>query len=786
MNERALEDNVLCCLLEPSINTYFGRVQEEDFFHPDSKRLYKILEKLNDSGKDDLWSVIDEYSYQVKDDDLAFNYVNRIKETLPTTANVETHIKALQDHSKKRALKHVCAKAVQDVADPRADVAEILQEAERELSEISKQKEDNQVKSSPEALKGALHAVQGVLSGAEGALGHNTGISTIDYHCALRAGEMVVIGARPSIGKCLGIDTPVLMYGGRKKMSQDVEVGDFLTGPDGEPREVLSLVRGNEEMYRITPHKGDPYTVNEIHILSFKLNSDGTKWAKIYAGKKYYPGDIVNLSVMEYLGLCGRKKHHLKGWKSEAIRFPQGYMAVKGGELPAYMLGIWLGDGSSSKPVIYTPEPEIEDYIDRYANAKGCLVTKYQQRGCKSLSINTGMTGSLFKNPFTAELRRLDLIKNKHIPFNYLTASKEERLLLLAGLLDTDGYYNGEGLYEIITKYKKLNDGIVFLCNSLGFRACSKLVKKGIKSIGFVGEYYRINITGDVAQIPVKVQRKKATGYKPKRNVNTSGIKVEPIGKGDYYGWSLGGDKLFLLGDFTVTHNSALAGVLAKNFSTAGKSVYLGTLEMKAEDFMQRLLYTEMGYNQYTIKDISRGELEQKLVQAADKYSKASIWFDDVGREWGGIKRRIRRAVKNVGVQIAMIDYLQLIQIKGDFFSRENQVATISGEIKALALELGIPIVILAQLNRDAEGKIPCMRDLRESGAVEQDADQIWLLHRDRDPKEKDDERIEAVLKVEKNRNGRTGKADLWFYPALTNFVARTPGGLLPPEWDNQ
>lgn len=240
--------------------------------------------------------------------------------------------------------------------------------------------------------------------------------------------------------------------------------------------------------------------------------------------------------------------------------------------------------------------------------------------------------------------------------------------------------------------------------------------------------------------------------------------------------------EMIVIGARPSIGKSSICGNIAHNLSKQGINTYLGTLEMKAEQFLTRLLYQEIGANQYTIKTLSRNELSTKLTQVIDKASEANIWFDDVGRDWNGIKRRIRRAHKNVGIQVAMIDYLQLIQIKASpgekFFSRENQVATISGEIKALALELDIPIVILAQLNRDNEGNIPKMSNLRESGAIEQDADQIWLLHRERETDNdelKGAERIQAVLSIPKNRNGRTGLCDLWFHPGTTEFRDRMP-----------
>jgi replicative DNA helicase len=129
------------------------------------------------------------------------------------------------------------------------------------------------------------------------------------------------------------------------------------------------------------------------------------------------------------------------------------------------------------------------------------------------------------------------------------------------------------------------------------------------------------------------------------------------------------------------------------------------------------------------------------------------------------------------GVKCIIIDYLQLLRSGSDNrnSNRENEVARISNGIKALAKELNVPIIVLAQLNRQAEDgeKGPKLSHLRESGSIEQDADIVMMLHRQRtheaDPHNRSPS-IAAELIVAKHRNGPTGKINLLFFPALTRF----------------
>ena len=136
------------------------------------------------------------------------------------------------------------------------------------------------------------------------------------------------------MGKCLGINTPIIMYDGTIKMVQDVKVGDILMGDDSTPRNVLTLARGREQMYEIIPHKGDSYIVNESHILSLKWTTSKGKNIKKYA--------IQDISVLDYLKLCKTYRGYLKGYKVPII-FPK-----KEVKIDPYILGYWFGDGNTN------------------------------------------------------------------------------------------------------------------------------------------------------------------------------------------------------------------------------------------------------------------------------------------------------------------------------------------------------------------------------------------------------------------------------------------------------
>lgn len=349
------------------------------------------------------------------------------------------------------------------------------------------------------------------------------------------------------LGKCLGRGTKVLMADGHIKNVEDILEGERVMGPDSKPRTVMSLARGREEMFRVIPVKGEPYIVNRSHILSLKITGMGRKRLTGPNGKIFHSGDVCNLSIDEYQKTSSTFRHCAKGWRT-GVDFQGKETAI-----PPYILGVWLADGTTTSPNVTTMDVEVVRELQKYSSDNGLTLSVVSSPNTgKALTYSITSKGNRTHgaNTFRVALKEYGLTNGKYIPYNYLTSNRQTRLELLAGVLDGDGYFV-DGCYEIATARKEMSDGILYLARSLGFAAymSEKQVNGSI--------YYRIDISGDLSEIPLRVERRKASPRRQKKNVLVTGIKVEPIGEGEYFGFELSGnDRLFVLGDFTVTHNT--------------------------------------------------------------------------------------------------------------------------------------------------------------------------------------------------------------------------------------
>ena len=375
------------------------------------------------------------------------------------------------------------------------------------------------------------------------------------YMKHIKTNHSGLLALHTGFGKCLAKGTSVILSNGKIKKVENIKVGDKLMGDDSTPRTVLSLARGREMMYDIIPTKGEKYTVNESHILSLRCGySNGNK--------NYIKDKIIDIEVRDFLKLPKTIKNHLlKGY-----RVPINFSEKKV-DLDPYVLGYWLGDGTCRDPVITTIDEPVIEYFKMYCDELGLYL--HQGRGRNNISyrmsfgkkIRKGFSGSKGKNPVLNMLKKHNLIMNKHIPHIYKCNSKSVRLELLAGIIDSDGYYN-KGCYDIIQKNETLLDDIIYVARSLGFAAYKKECKKSCMYNGEkkTGIYYRTSIHGEgIEYIPVKLERKKANKRKQIKNVLNTCIKVVKREVDEYFGFEIDGNRRFVLGDFTVTHNTCLA-----------------------------------------------------------------------------------------------------------------------------------------------------------------------------------------------------------------------------------
>ena len=227
---------------------------------------------------------------------------------------------------------------------------------------------------------------------------------------------------------------------------------------------------------------------------------------------------------------------------------------------------------------------------------------------------------------------------------------------------------------------------------------------------------------------------------------------------------------------------TALALNIAENVAVRGnKPVAIFSLEMSKESLLLRLLSSDAQIDSHKFRTghLSR-EDGGKIPISLTRLAEAPLWIDDMGSatvvEMGAKLRRLKR---DKGLSLVIVDYLQLISARGKFGNRNEEVSSITRGLKSMAKELRVPVLVLSQLTRapEREDRRPQLSDLRESGAIEQDADVVMFIYRphwskmDASPEERD----QAEIQVAKQRNGPTDKVRFVFRSRLTRFEEAAP-----------
>ncbi len=339
---------------------------------------------------------------------------------------------------------------------------------------------------------------------------------------------------------------------------------------------------------------------------------------------------------------------------------------------------------------------------------------------------------------------------------------------------------------SVLRKLLKLSDQIREKSSSLSAANLLEEVEKAVLEITLSQTENKIKKVGDVIDEIIDAISKRReyrerttigipTGYK-KLDLLTSGFRETD---------------LIIIAARPSMGKTAFALSLMYNMAKENHSVLFFSLEMGIVQIVERLLAQA---SKVPLKKIREGKLNDKefenLLKAVEELRNLPIYIDDTaGLNIFEIRSRARKQKIKTGVDIIFVDYLQLIRGTGRYDSRQQEVAEISGSLKTLAKELEIPVVALSQLSRQVEqrsNKRPQLSDLRESGAIEQDADLVMFIHREDFYKNEPTTETESIAEIllEKHRNGPTGIVKLRFIKPIARFEDFEESDLMESEED--
>lgn len=491
-------------------------------------------------------------------------------------------------------------------------------------------------------------------------------------------GWLVVPLAPPKRYKCTSPDTPVLMYDGSTKHICEVKVGDKLMGDDSTARTVLSCGRGRGPMYKVTQSNGDSYTVTHDHILCLKRLEHTVPTGKRFKNR-YHSGDVLEIKAEDYARKPKWFKRTWQGYKV-GVEFPSAAVPID-----PYFIGLWLGGASSTTVAI--------DMSDKDAESVG-----YAYKFDKNQRLKV-----------RSKSRSINAIRNKRIPEVYKINSRHVRLQVLAGMIDSVREHERCRSLTFVNTNEKLCQDTCWIARSLGFKSFVRKVKtyRIVHGKKLFSNAYRTYIQGKISEIPTKLPRKR--GVDSAKASNRTSIEVKYVGNREWFGVELDGNRRYLHGDFTVTHNTAFCLNLAMNMvgPKCGYDVLYYACEISAELAALRTFQAIVGATQdevhdnpYAFKHRLYDELTVNMVGdlLIKHYPAKTASIAD-------IRAHAVSCVETMGMKprAIFIDYAETIKTDNSKDVPEyRQQSDVYTQARALGDELGCVVIMPDRCNREA------------------------------------------------------------------------------------
>jgi replicative DNA helicase len=686
-------------------------------------------------------------------------YLHTLIASVPTAANAGYYARIVRERAILRRLVEVGTRIVQLGYSGDGDADELVDRAEAEVYGVTDRRTSEDYARLAEIMPGALDEIEAISSRDGSLTGVPTGFADLDALTnGLHPGQMIVIAARPAIGKALALDTPLPTPGGWTTMGE-VQVGDWLIDADGQPTQVVAAtdVMTGRPCFEVDFDDGTVIVADAQHQWRTQTRA-AIDEQRSYAG---LAPAYVSRSTWPAMAQAGDRPVSSQAAAYEPVVTTEQIAAtlratadgpshsvgvcrpldLPDADLPlsAYILGTWLGDGSRVKTSCTSAGPKIAALV-------------------------------------TAE----------GISASYLRGSEHQRRALLAGLLDTNGTVTPTGSVQFCVTSRRLAEDFRELVLSLGYRCgWAERPVRGRTPASSTAYTITFATTDTVfrlggkrvahqergsARTSPRALRRYITAVRPVPSQPVRCVQVDNPGH------------MYLASRSMVpTHNSTLALDLARAASVhAGLPAVIFSLEMSRNEITMRLLSAEA---RVALHAMRTGKLDDedwtRLARRMSEVADAPLFIDDSpNMSMMEIRAKCRRLKQRHDLRLVIIDYLQLMSSPKRVENRQQEVSELSRSLKLLAKELGVPVVALSQLNRGPEqrtDKRPMLSDLRESGSIEQDSDVVILLHRE-DAYERESPRAgEADFIVAKHRNGPTTTVTVAFQGHYSRFVDMAP-----------
>lgn len=703
----------------------------EDFMDPKHQHIYQAIQAIiGEGGVADVITVAEWIERNYNSDATTMSYIGDLSLTTPSAVRVPAYARIVKSDARRRQALGILHEGIEQMNEEGtgaidrviADLMHLVDGARRYETTMQ------------DAIIRAVDRLE-FMENNPGLIGLSTGLMDLDaFLGGLQPSDLYVIGARPSMGKAQPLDAGVKTKTGWKSM-RNIEIGDDLASMDGRPSIVTGIFpQGVMEVFEIEFADGRKVSATGDHLWEVQHRQ--------WRDKKI----LTTKAIIERLDRGTNYR------RMSVPLTPGDFGHDQSLTVDPWVLGFLIGDGNFTDhtPRFSTDDGEVVERI------RADLPDGYRLVSCGKYDYR--ISGKKWhKNIYAEKLRALNLwgkySHEKHIPLEYLLANKKARFEMMRGLMDSDGWVEKHGSLCFATTSKQLADDFQELAWSLGAICTVRRRENGHK--GFYSFVIQHRFPSEFLWLPRKKNRAKTIV----RRLRLPIVSVKKTGEEECQCIMVSHARsLYLTDGYVATHNTALMLNMALS---AEKPIGIFSAEQPMVQVGQRVIAISGGASTSNMRQAKMEKKDWDAVSTTLKNltNRVIMVNDRSAPTLVDVVRQTRKWKREHNIQGIYLDYIQRMRgPKG--MKRHEQVEEIVRGLKELAKELDIPVLALSQVNREVEkrkDRRPHMADLRDSGAIEQEADNVMMLYRDEVYDENTRHKGIAELNIEKNRHGRTG-----------------------------